>query len=223
MRSLSVIVIHAAAMLAIVSTSAQTPNPAYAPVTDTPGLPRVLLIGDSISVGYTLPVRALLKGKASVHRIPENGGPTIRGLEKIDSWLGDSRWDVIHFNWGLHDLKVMEGGKHQVPLDDYRKNLTTLVGRLEATGASLIWASTTPVPNGDLSPVRRPNDVLAFNQAAAEIMTAHKVPVNNLYEFAFPRLSSLQRPVNVHFTDEGSAALAGRVAFAIRTALTEAE
>jgi acyl-CoA thioesterase-1 len=65
--------------------------------------------------------------------------------------------------------------------------------------------------------------VLAFNQAAAEIMTAHKVPVNNLYEFAFPRLSSLQRPVNVHFTDEGSAALAGRVAFAIRTALTEAE
>lgn len=46
-----------------------------APITDTPGLPRVLLIGDSISMGYTLPVRDLLKGRANVHRIPENGTP----------------------------------------------------------------------------------------------------------------------------------------------------
>jgi len=223
MRPLSVVLIHAAFVLATFSASAQTPNPAYAPVTDTPGLPRVLLVGDSISVSYTLPVRALLKGKANVHRLPENGGPTIRGLEKIDTWIGAGPWDVIHFNWGLHDLKVMEGGKHQVPLDEHRKNLETLVGRMEATGAKLIWASTTPVPEGKLSPVRRPKDVLAFNKVAAEIMAAHEIPVNDLYGLVLPRLSSLQRPVNVHFTDEGSAALAGRVAFAIRTALAEAK
>jgi hypothetical protein len=67
------------------------------------GLPRVLLIGDSISMGYTLDVRELLKGKANVHRIPTNGGPTTNGLKNIKAWLGDSKWDVIHFNWGLHD------------------------------------------------------------------------------------------------------------------------
>ena len=76
-------------------------NPAYAEIDDTPGLPRVLLIGDSISVGYTLPTRELLDGIANVHRLPENGGPTIRGLEKLESWLGECEWDVIHFNFGL--------------------------------------------------------------------------------------------------------------------------
>ena len=39
------------------------PNPAYAQVADVPGLPRVLLLGDSISIGYTVPVRERLQGK----------------------------------------------------------------------------------------------------------------------------------------------------------------
>ena len=95
------------------NTKPKRPNP-MAPIRDVAGLPRVLLIGDSISIGYTLPTRELLKGKANVHRIPTNGGPTIRGLVQIDSWLGDGKWDVIHFNWGLHDLKFMPHGKRQV-------------------------------------------------------------------------------------------------------------
>ena len=76
-------------------------NPAMRPIQDVPGLPRMLLIGDSISIGYTLPVRERLAGKANVHRIPENGGPTTNGLARLDAWLGTQRWDVIHFNWGL--------------------------------------------------------------------------------------------------------------------------
>src|SRR5262245_45995913 len=78
-------------------------SPAFASVTEQPGLPRVLLIGDSISIGYTVTVRRELAGKANVLRIPENGADTANGLKKIDAWLGESKWDVIHFNWGLHD------------------------------------------------------------------------------------------------------------------------
>src|SRR5262245_2767243 len=81
-------------------------NPAFEKVVDDPKLPRVLLVGDSISIGYTLPVRTLLKGKANVHRVPENGGPTTNGLAKLSAWLGNGKWDVIHFNFGLHDLKL---------------------------------------------------------------------------------------------------------------------
>ncbi len=80
-------------------TKPRKPYPAFATVEDDPRLPRVLLIGDSISIGYTVPVRKLLAGKANVHRIPTNGGPTTRGLEQIDKWLGKKPWDVIHFNW----------------------------------------------------------------------------------------------------------------------------
>src|SRR5271168_1054472 len=73
-------------------------NP-LAAIKDEPALPRVLLIGNSISIGYTLPTRKLLAGKANVHRIATNGGPTTNGLKNLASWLGAGKWDVIHFNW----------------------------------------------------------------------------------------------------------------------------
>ena len=106
------------ATLLLAACAAAQNGPEFAPVEDTPGLPRVLLIGDSISIGYTLPVRELLKGKANVHRIPGNGGPTTNGLKNLDEWLA-GKWDVIHFNFGLHDLKIGDDGSRQVPLEQY--------------------------------------------------------------------------------------------------------
>ena len=115
---------------------ARRPDPAMAPVEDAANLPRVLLIGDSISIGYTAAVRELLKGKANVHRPPTNCASTLVGLKSLEAWLGDKKWDVIHFNWGLHDLKyidekgaliAVDKGKQQVPLDEYEKNLRQLV------------------------------------------------------------------------------------------------
>ena len=183
------------------------------PSEDNPALPRVLLIGDSISIGYTSPTRATLAGKANVHRPAANCGPTSRGLEQLDRWLGDGRWDLIHFNWGLHDLKYIEGRK-QVPLDAYEKNLKELVARLKKTGARLIWCSTTPVPEG-CSPPRKNEDVIAYNAAAKKIMEANGIVIHDLYAFALPRLGKIQRPANVHFTPEGSKVLAEQVAAAI--------
>ena len=148
-----------AALVLSFSLPAQKKEGPFAPIKDDPKLPRVLLVGDSISIGYTLPTRDFLKGKANLHRIPTNGGPTPRGLANIAAWLGKSKWDIIHFNWGLHDLKYMgpkgenlfpkeKGGKPQVPLADYEKNLEKLVVRLKKTGAKLIWRNTTPIPAG---------------------------------------------------------------------------
>lgn len=192
---------------------------AFEPIQDDPKLPRVLLIGDSISIGYTLAVRDLLKGRANVHRIPINGGPTTNGLARLKRWLGDGKWDVIHFNWGLHDLKAMPDGSRQVSPEAYEKNLRELVTQLKATGAKLIWASTTPVPEGKLNPPRSNADVQAYNRLAAAIMIEHQVAMDDLYEFALPRLAEIQRPANVHFTDAGSKVLAGQVATSIATAL----
>jgi len=147
-------------------------DPALQDVPDKDGLPRVMLIGDSISMGYTISVRRLLDGKANVHRASNNSGPTTSGLTNLDSWLAigspdgahPKKWDVIHFNFGLHDLKIMSNGPsgpvRQVPPDAYEKNLRELVRRMRATGAKLIWASTTPIPDGTLRPPRIASDVL---------------------------------------------------------------
>jgi len=204
-----------------VALSNAADNPAFADPEDKPNLPNVLLIGDSISIGYTLEVRELLKGKADVFRIPENGGPTTHGLEKIDTWLGTNHWDVIHFNWGLHDLKFMDDGRRQVGFDDYEQNLEKLVIRLKHTGAKLIWCSTTPLPPGKLTPLRKPGDDIAYNIVARRIMDKHAVVINDLHAFALPRMAEIQQAANVHYSNEGSAVLAKAVAFSIRTALSE--
>ncbi len=197
-------------------------------VDDVPGLPRVLLIGDSISIGYTLPVREMLDGKANVHRPPTNCGPTTRGLAQIDAWIGEKPWDVIHFNWGLHDLKyVVEGekivavdtaGAHQlVPIDAYEKNLATLVERLQETGAALIWRNTTPVPEGARG--RVVGDSVRYNEAAARVMAAAGVPTHDLYAFAKENAAKIQRKADVHYTTDGSRQLAAEVVEAITAKL----
>jgi acyl-CoA thioesterase-1 len=195
------------------------PDPAFANVEDDPNLPRVLLIGDSISIGYTVPVRELLKGKANVHRIPTNGGPTTNGLANLGRWLGTSKWDVIHFNWGLHDLKYLPDGSQMIPPPAYEQNLRELVERLKATGAKLIWASTTPVPAGNLEPPRKPADVSAYNAVAQRIMKENQIPTDDLYAFALPQLDKIQRPANVHYTGEGYKKLAEAVVTSIEKEL----
>jgi acyl-CoA thioesterase-1 len=194
-------------------------EPVYAPVAEQPGLPRVLIIGDSISVGYTLPVRKLLASEANVQRIPMNGGTSGNGVFQMEAWLGKQKWDVIHFNFGLHDLKRMSDGEPQVPLALYERYLRLFVARLKLTGAKLIFATTTPVPDGPVSPPRKPEDVAAYNAAALRVMNESGIAIDDLYAFALPRLKEIQRPVNVHFTDAGSEALARQVAASIRKAL----
>ncbi len=201
----------------------KAPDPAYAPVTDVPGLPRVLLIGDSISIGYTVAVQKQLQGMANVHRIPENGGPTTNGLAKLKKWLGAGQWDVIHFNWGLHDLKYMPEGNRQVEPEQYEKNLRELVRQLKATRAKLIWCSTTPVPDGELSPPRKVDDVALYNDIAARVMKDNGVATDDLNAHATPRLAEIQRPQNVHFTPEGSEYLAKQVAASIAALLSKIE
>ena len=188
---------------------------------DDDSLPRVLLIGDSISIGYTQIVRSELSGKAQVFRIPTNGGPTTRGLESLDKWLGDGKWDAIHFNWGLHDLKFIEG-ERQGPLDQYEKNLRTLVARLKRTEAALMWCSTTPVPLG-VKPHRTNEDVLAYNAVAKQIMVDNEIVINDLYAFAKPKLKDIQRPNNVHFSQLGSTVLGKEVAIRISEMLAASQ
>lgn len=221
MRVVMVFALLAAAFAAAGPSFAQEKkkvDPAFEPVKDDPSLPRVLLIGDSISIGYTPATRKLLAGKANVHRIPENGGPTDNGTKKIKKWLGQGKWDVIHFNWGLHDIKL-GSGKHQVSIEDYEKNLRELVKAMKGTGARLIWATTTPVPEGKTNPPRKNSDVIAYNKVAQRVMAEHNLPTNDLYALALPQLEKIQLPVNVHFTPKGSEVLAARVAAVIEAAL----
>ncbi len=212
-------------------------------------LPNVLIIGDSISIGYTPFVQELLKGKANVYRpMLENGKPencegTTKGVEHIERWLkttspgagvsnSGKNWDVIHFNFGLHDIKHVDpvtgensqNPKHpqQANRRQYKKNLEIIVEKLKATGAKLIFATTTPYPDETGGPLRKPGMPKKYNRAAVKIMNKNGIRINNLHAFMMPRIAKLQRPNNVHFTPEGSKAMAQKVVERINEALDPA-
>ena len=185
-------------------------------------LPNVLIIGDSISMGYNKPVTERLQGKANVIHNPGNAQHSAYGLANLDAWLGDTTWDVIHFNHGLHDLKYVndqgknttskEDGHIQIPLDQYEKNMEAIVVRLKQTGARLIFATTTPFPKRVSGPLRETLDAARYNLAALNVMKRHGVRVNDLYDLVQRCPDALLQPRNVHFTKEGSRFLAEAVA-----------
>lgn len=206
---------------------------------DAPAQKRLLLLGDSISMGYTPFVQKMLAGEMTVLRPTRNGkaencGGTNSGVANIDRWLqiDGGKWDVIHFNWGLHDLKHVKPGDPkgatsdlatdppQATVEVYEKNLREIVAKLKATGAKLIFATTTPVPEGAMKVYRTNPDVIRYNEAALRVMKDNGIAVNDLYTFAKPQLAEIQiQPANVHFTPKGSEVLAGEVVRAARAAV----
>lgn len=179
-------------------------------VKDDPKLPRVLLIGDSVSRGYTQPTRAALAGVANVHRAPANCGPTAAGLKHLDVWLGEGRWDVIHFNFGIHDRAT--------PPADYAARLEQIAERLQRTGAKVVWATTTPIPD-DPAQKQTAASIVERNTLALAIMRRRGIAVDDLFAAITPRLAELQNPRDVHFTAAGYDFLGAQVAASLRSAL----
>lgn len=198
-------------------------------IEENAALPNVLILGDSISIGYTLSVRERLQGKTNLFRPlrngkgPDNCGDTTIGLTNIDKWLGERKWDVIHFNWGLWDLcyrhpeSKEQGNRDKIrgtlstTPEKYEENLEKLVARLKKTGASLIWANTTLVPEGEVG--RNVGDDDKYNAIARRVMERNGIPINDLHTItkAFPA-DHFAGLGDVHFTKRGSDKLAEQVA-----------
>ena len=193
-------------------------------------LPKVLIIGDSISIGYTPYVIENLKGVAEVRRHRGNAGPTIRGVAGIEEWIGDGNWDLIHFNWGLWDMYGWEYHKDDRSPKAYRQRLESLVRRLKKTGAKLVWATTTPAcPANETTMERRFKQKVRISselerkylEAALTVMNKHGVKVNDLHAFMKPLWSKYAiADNNVHFTKLGSRKLGEKVAKAINSFLS---
>ena len=186
-------------------------------------LPNVLIIGDSISIGYTPYVSEALEGKANVVHNEGNAQHTGTGLLELDEWLGNTTWDVIHFNWGLWDLCYSSEqseiygnrdkihGKVTFTPEQYGKNLEQLVIRLKQTNTVLIFATTTFVPKGEAG--RFFGDDNRYNRVAVRIMKKHNIQINKLNAISRKIYKKHKKAEgDVHYTSEGYALLAEEVA-----------
>jgi len=171
-------------------------------------LPRVLLIGDSITRAYYPNVATLLKGKAYVARLTTSksvGDPAL--IDQVKLILNEAHFDVIHFNNGMHGWGYSE--------DEYREHFPDLFAAIQdgAPQAKLIWASTTPVrAENNLTQLSdRTDRVRQRNQIAADILTAHEVVFDDLFSLVQDH-PDWYKPDGVHFQPAGVEAEAEQVA-----------
>jgi lysophospholipase L1-like esterase len=189
-------------------------------------MPRVVLIGDSIRIGYAPLVAKQLDGKAIVISHEPNGEDSGNVLRNLDEWVIKEKPDVVHLNAGLHDLKLKDRS-YQVPLADYEKNLKTIVERIrKETNAKVIFATSTPIID-DLHAQRKAGfdrfeaDVQKYNAAAVSVMKLAGVPINDLHQvIESGGGKTLMNSDGTHYTPEGYAKLAAAVTRSILPSLT---
>ena len=180
--------------------------------------PSVILIGDSICMGYRPHVQERLSGEVDILGIEGNGGDSSRMLKNLDEWVINRDADLIHFNCGLHDLKFERDTKvYQQSLDVYEANLRRIVERLQGEAKSrLAWATTTPVINERHNAVkgfdRYLRDVQAYNRVATAIITEAGIPIDDLYSAVQnDDVEACLGADGVHMTERGNKVLTDAV------------
>ncbi|HEY3932641.1 MAG TPA: SGNH/GDSL hydrolase family protein [Verrucomicrobiae bacterium] len=171
-------------------------------------LPRVLLIGDSITRAYYPEVETKLAGKAYVGRLSSSAfisDPVL--LKQIEMVLSEYKFDVIHFNNGMHGWQHGEKEYEQA----FPKFLKTI--QKYAPNAKLIWANTPPLkvsPTFPASDQATDERIAARNAIALKFVQAQGIPVDDLNTpmRGHPEFHS----DNVHFNDHGMELQAGQVA-----------
>jgi len=195
-----------------------------------PGLPKVVLLGDSIRHGYAPLVEKLLAGKAIIISPKANGGDSANTLKNLEAWAIREQPAVVHFNCGIHDVKKSKKtGEHQVPPQQYEANLQRIVEQLrKQTKATVVFATTTPILDDRAAKSRVKADyelleasALEYNRIAARVMKELNVPVNDV-RTVMPDAATREKLLGadgIHFTQEGREKLAGAVADAINRQL----
>lgn len=191
-------------------------------------LPKVVMVGDSIRLGYAPLVAKRLAGKADVISPPANGGDSANVLKHLDAWVLRENPDVVHLNCGLHDLKVTKTDKqYQVDLAQYENNLKQIVTRIrEGTSAAIVFANTTPILDGRHAKRkaafdRFEADVQRYNTAAVTLMKELNVPVHDLHWVVEQGGSEkLLGADGTHYTPAGYERLAAAVADCVSRQLT---
>ena len=173
-------------------------------------LPRVLLIGDSITRAYYPEVEKLLAGHAYAARLATSrfiSDPVL--LQEIALVLDNSKFDIIHFNNGMHGWQHSE----KEYADAFPQFLATL--KTHAPAAKLIWASTTTLkvsPSLPPGPPTQATDerIAGRNAIALKYVNPLGLDVDDLNSLV--RGHPEYHSDNVHFNDQGIALQATQVA-----------
>ena len=186
---------------------------------------KVVLIGDSIRMGYQPLVARKLEGEAEVWGPAQNSRHSLWALDHFPEWVEQQKPDVVHVNFGIHDASIQADGEHQVILPQYRLCLTRFIARVRAMSKGLmIWATTTPLytsqPQVPMSlwSVRIAAEIDAYNAAALEIVRSEGLPIDDLHQVVMDSdYAKCLREDGCHMTEFGNDVLSDSVVKSIKS------
>lgn len=176
---------------------------------------KILIVGDSISIGYTPFVQESLRDKAIVTHNPGNAQHTGKGGKNIEKWIDGQNWDIIQFNWGLWDLcyrhpdSKVQGKRDKIngeitfSLEEYKSNLEEIIKLIkQKSNAKLIFLTTSYVPLEEEG--RYEEDALKYNKVARQVMEVNGVIINDIYKVSKKiHFKHGLGADNVHYTSKG--------------------
>ena len=154
------------------------------------GLPEILLIGDSIRIGYCRAVAEALAGKAEVRWPKENCRNSQHILTALAAWRGlVASPKVVQFNCGHWDVSHFDGDEQPLTsVEEYGRNVRKIIHRIRRywPEAKIVFATTTPMNPGGTSGrnVRTTEEIRRYNAEAVKVAKSEGVEVNDLFAVA---------------------------------------
>ena len=181
--------------------------------TNDTALPRVALIGDSITEGYFRFVLKALEGKARVDVLVTSYSIQSDAYQKmVKSFVDDSHYAVVHFNYGLHAYAVDD--------ETYEEKCAEMVDYF-AKQAKLVVATSTIVLERDLQTEQThwKDKLIARNARLVKVAQEKGILVNDLNALSKELLGAYRMEDGVHFSEKGYQALADLVVESIEKVL----
>jgi len=181
---------------------------------------KIVLLGDSIRLGYEKFIKDSLEGVAEVYSPKDNCKFTLNLLRYIHSYVGPdglpSDADLVHWNAGLWDVINMVGDDLPLtPPDAYADLIKRINKRIRwcFPKAKIVFAtSTNVVEERYTGTVRRFNkDIENYNKIALDALNGTDTVINDLYSIT-KNIPSECRSDMTHFnTEQGVKTLGGKV------------
>ena len=173
-------------------------------------LPRVLLVGDSITHNYQEKVRELLRGVCYVDYISTSYAIDTKMYNQlVYNFMTDSKYALIHFNHGLHGIHLSK--------KSYKSRMNKLLSKIDKDVKLIVATSTIVYKEGnkrlDGAWMKR---VRERNEAVQEIAAEKGCTVDDLYSVSTSIPEEYRYVDGTHYLQEGYAMLAEMVAACIR-------
>ena len=188
---------------------------------------KILLLGDSIRMGYQYDVKELLANEYEVIFPEDNGRFAAYTLWQVNQeFKRNSGIEIVHFNNGYWDMNIEAPMTEAIhPVEEYKSFLRRIVALCRQCGAKVVFATTVPIleegaardNTGVQGTINYSNEwVKEYNAAAVEVMTELDVPINDLYALCMEDERRYKCDDLLHLSDEGNCRCAEQVADYIR-------